>query len=41
MGDKFTALKFQWLEGIAADIELPASATRLAAALNKHLNRKT
>jgi hypothetical protein len=41
MGDKFTALKFRWLEGIAADPELPASAARLAIALNKHLNRKT
>jgi hypothetical protein len=41
MGDKFTALKFQWLEGIASDPELPASAARLAIALNKHLNRKT
>jgi hypothetical protein len=41
MGDRFTALKFQWLERIAADFELPASATRLAVALNKHLNRKT
>jgi hypothetical protein len=41
MADDFVARKFQWIDQIAADGELPPHAARLAIVLLRYVNRKT
>lgn len=41
MGDSFTARKFAWLEAVARDANLRASASRLAIVLSGFINRET
>ncbi len=41
MGDAFTARKFAWLEAVARDASLRASASRLAIVLSAFFNRES
>jgi hypothetical protein len=40
MSDTFTIDQFRWLRQVAADSDLPATASRVAIALTKYFNRK-
>ncbi|MBM3578984.1 MAG: hypothetical protein FJX40_15380 [Alphaproteobacteria bacterium] len=41
MADEFARLKFDWIECVASDAEMPANASRLAIMICMHLNRRT